>query len=92
MDRKELSRTFTVSNKLGIHARPASLLAKTANQFSADVTISKDGTDVDAKSILGLLMLAAGFGSEVSFRAQGEDAAEALDALEKLISEKFGEE
>jgi len=88
----ELARDYVLLNKLGLHARPASLFVKTASQFQADIKISKDGHVSDGKSILSLLMLAAGQGASLNVCARGEDAVEALDALGTLITSKFGEE
>lgn len=90
---RTVTRTLKVNNRLGLHARPASLLAKTAAKYDADITLSKeDGSDIDAKSIMGVLMLAAVQGTELQIRAEGDDAAEAVDALEQLIKSNFGEE
>lgn len=89
---RKVSRHCVVTNKLGLHARPASLFVKTATGFLANITVAKDGHVSDGKSIIGLLMLAAGQGSSLSISAAGNDAAEAVDALEKLIQSKFGEE
>jgi len=89
---KKIVREYKILNKLGLHARPASLFVKTASGFSSDITISKDGNVSDGKSIIGLMMLAAEQGASLSVTAHGEDAAEALDALGKLITNKFGEE
>ncbi|OGV82143.1 MAG: hypothetical protein A3K18_08405 [Lentisphaerae bacterium RIFOXYA12_64_32] len=91
-DSRKVVRHCVIVNKLGLHARPASLLAKTAGGFQSEITIAKDGHVSDAKSIIGLLMLAAGQGTSLSITARGGDAAEALDALEKLIQTKFNEE
>lgn len=85
-------REFTVVNKLGMHARPSSLFVQTASKFGAEIKVRREKQVIDGKSILGLLMLAAGQGSQLIVSAQGEDAVEALNALEKLISSKFGEE
>lgn len=85
-------REFTILNKLGIHARPAAQFVKTANRFKADVFVEKDGEEVDGKSIMGLMMLAAGHGSVISVSASGPDADEALSAIEELISRKFEED
>ena len=84
--------SFTIRNRLGLHARAAALLVKTANRFAADLTIEKDGVEVNGKSIMGILMLAASRGSKITVRAKGEDGAEALQALGSLIEHKFGEE
>jgi len=73
-----LTREFLVSNKLGIHARPAALFVKTANRFACEIFVEKDGEKVNGKSIMGLMMLAAGPGSKVMVSAQGQDASQAL--------------
>ena len=86
------TQTFTIRNRLGLHARAAALLVKAANKFSAEVTIEKDGVEVNGKSIMGILMLAASKGSKITVKVRGEDAPEALQALGKLIVHKFGEE
>ena len=88
----EATRVFRLDNKLGMHARPASLFVKTANRFSSDITVRADERTINGKSIIGLLTLAAAHGSTLEVRASGEDAEEALDALEELVSSKFGEE
>jgi phosphocarrier protein len=86
------SQTFTIRNRLGLHARAAALLVKTANHFDANVMIEKDGVEVNGKSIMGILMLAASRGAKITVRVEGNDAGEALQTLEKLIENKFGEE
>jgi phosphocarrier protein len=83
---------FTIINKLGIHARPAAQFVKMANRYQADVFVEKDGEEVDGKSIMGLMMLAAGHGSVISVSANGPDADAALAALGDLIARKFEEE
>ncbi len=85
-------QTFTIRNKLGLHARAAALLVKAANHFTADVKIEKDGIEVDGKSIMGILMLAASKGTRITLKAEGKDAAEAMETLGQLIENKFGEE
>ncbi len=85
-------REFTIQNKLGIHARPAAQFVKTASRFQAEVRVEKDGEEVDGKSIMGLMMLAAGNGSVITVSADGSDAESALDALADLIQRKFEEE
>ena len=85
-------RTFTIRNRLGLHARAAALLVKTANRFAADVFIEKDGVEVNGKSIMGILMLAASKGSRITLKADGKNATQVLDTLGKLIEDKFGEE
>jgi len=86
------SQTFTIRNRLGLHARAAALLVKTANGFNANVMIEKDGVEVNGKSIMGILMLAASRGTKITVRVEGNDAGEALRTLGKLIENKFGEE
>lgn len=85
-------RDFTVSNKLGIHARPAAMFVKTANRFTCDIFVEKDGEKVNGKSIMGLMMLAAGPGSKLTVYAEGQDASQALAELESLVQRKFGED
>ena len=88
-----ITKTFCIKNKLGIHARPAGQIVKTASRFSSSIYLSKNGNEVNAKSIMGVLMLEAGFGSEVMLRIEGDDEFEALQALEELIDQnQFGEE
>ena len=86
------SQTFTIRNRLGLHARAAALLVKTANGFNANIMIEKDGVEVNGKSIMGILMLAASRGTKITLRVEGNDASEALQTLGKLIENKFGEE
>ena len=85
-------QTFIIRNKLGLHARAAALLVKTANNYAADITIEKDGIEVNGKSIMGILMLAASRGTKITLKVEGKDAAEALQTLGELIENKFGEE
>jgi len=87
-----MTKDMLVSNKLGIHARPAAMFVKTANRFSCDIFVEKDGEKVNGKSIMGLMMLAAGPGSKLTVHAQGQDASQALTELETLIKRKFDEE
>jgi len=88
----KIKREMTVVNKLGIHARPAAMFVKTANKFDCEVLVEKDGDVINGKSIMGLMMLAAGPGSRILVTAQGDDATKALDDLEALIKRKFDEE
>ncbi len=83
---------LVVSNRFGIHARPAALLVKTASMFKADVTIEKGDMKVSGKSIMGLMTLEAGFGCTVRIVAAGEDAVKTLEAIRKLFEQKFFEE
>jgi phosphocarrier protein HPr len=84
-------REARIVNKLGIHARPAAEIVKTAGRFRSNITIIRDDLEVNAKSIMGVMMLAAEFGSTVTLRAIGDDADAALDALCAVIANKFGE-
>jgi phosphocarrier protein len=87
-----MTKDFLVVNKLGIHARPAALFVKTANRFSCEILVEKDGEKVNGKSIMGLMMLAAGPGSKLIVHATGGDAHQALAEIETLIKGKFNEE
>ena len=87
-----MTRDFQIANKLGIHARPAALFVKTANRFTCDIFVEKDGEKVNGKSIMGLMMLAAGPGSKLTVHAQGHDASQALAEIETLIQRKFDED
>ena len=85
-------QTFTIKNRLGLHARAAALLVKTANKFASEVTIEKDGLEVNGKSIMGILMLAASKGTKITLKVEGRDSVQALQTLGRLIENKFGEE
>jgi phosphocarrier protein len=87
-----LIKELTISNKLGIHARPAALFVKTANRFACEIFVEKDGEKINGKSIMGLMMLAAGPGSKVILHVRGTDAAQAIAELEALVQRKFDEE
>jgi len=87
-----MTKEFLVSNKLGIHARPAAMFVKVANRFTCDIFVEKDGEKVNGKSIMGLMMLAAGPGSKLTVHAEGNDASQALAEIETLIKRKFDEE
>ena len=87
-----VTKEFLVGNKLGIHARPAAMFVKVANRFSCDIFVEKDGEKVNGKSIMGLMMLAAGPGSKLLIHASGPDAPKALAEIEGLIRRKFDEE
>lgn len=84
-------RTVTIVNKNGVHARPAAEIVKTAGKFASNVTIVRDDLEVNGKSIMGVMMLAAECGSEIVLRATGPDADAAVDALAQLVATKFGE-
>jgi len=88
----EISREFTVQNKMGIHARPAAMIVRVANKFNdVDVWVDKDEEQVNGRSIMGLMMLAAGQGSKLRFIAAGPGAEELLGELEELFLRKFEE-
>jgi phosphocarrier protein len=85
-----VSRTFRITNKQGLHARPAAMFVKAASRYASEIWVSKDDDEVNGKSIMGLMMLAAEYGSEVEVRAEGADEREALEDLDRLISGGFG--
>ena len=85
-------QTFTIKNRLGLHARAAALLVKTANKFASELTIEKDGLEINGKSIMGILMLAASKGTKITLKVEGRDSVQALQTLGRLIENKFGEE
>ena len=82
----------TVRNKMGLHARPAALIVSTANKFPCEVTLYKDGQNVNGKSIMGVLMLAAAMGTTVTVHTEGEKAKEAADAIAALFEKGFNEQ
>ena len=82
---------LTISNKLGLHARASAKLTKLASSFRSEVFMSRNDRRVNAKSIMGVMMLAAGKGAEVEIEVAGEDEQEAMSALQRLITDKFGE-
>lgn len=85
-------KEFTIKNRLGIHARPAARFAKTANAFESTIRVQKDGLEVNGKSIMGIMMLAAAQGNIIQVEAEGTDEQEALRALGELIDQKFEED
>ena len=87
-----MERTVTIVNKLGLHARAAAKLVTLASKFAADVRVRKDGREVSGKSIMGVMMLAAAKGSQITLIASGDDAQQALDELDALIARRFDEE
>jgi phosphocarrier protein HPr len=87
-----VTKELMVSNKNGIHARPAAMFVKIASQFKSNIFVEKDGEKVNGKSIMGLMMLAAGPGSKVTVHAEGQDASAAVAELEILMGKKFGED
>ena len=88
----EHSREVRIVNKYGLHARPAAEFVKLANKFSSEVWVAKDDVVVSGKSIMGVMMLAAEYGSMITIRSVGEDAESAVNALCDLVSSRFGEE
>jgi phosphocarrier protein HPr len=84
-------RSVQIVNKHGLHARPAAEVVKSASRFKADITISRDDLEVNGKSIMGVMMLAAEYGATITLRATGPDADDALDALASLVASRFGE-
>ncbi|MGA1167176.1 MAG: HPr family phosphocarrier protein [Burkholderiaceae bacterium] len=86
-----MKRDITVTNKLGLHARASAKLVKCAAGFTSEVWLARGERRVNAKSIMGVMMLAAGMGTALTLEAQGSDAAAALQALEELFADKFGE-
>ncbi len=86
-----IERESQIVNQLGLHARPAAQIVKTASAFKSDIEIVKDGMAVNGKSIMGVMMLAAECGSMIMFRANGEDEAAAVEALAALVGRGFGE-
>lgn len=87
-----IERELIIQNRLGLHARAAAQFVQLANQYSCEIFIEKDGDEVNGKSIMGILMLAAPKGTTILLRTQGDDAQNALDALQALIDDKFGED
>ncbi|HNF87568.1 MAG TPA: HPr family phosphocarrier protein [bacterium] len=87
-----IEREITVINKAGVHARPSAMIVKTASQFDSEVFLSCDGTEVNAKSIMSVMMLAAAQGSVVKIKTEGSDEMQAADAIAALFDSKFNEE
>jgi phosphocarrier protein HPr len=90
--RQTAQREFVVINKLGIHARPAALFVKLANRFTCNILVTKGGEQINGKSIMGLMMLAAGPGSKLLVECEGEDCQQALEEIEALVKAKFNED
>lgn len=87
-----MQKQFTIVNKLGLHARAAAQLVQTANRFCSEVLVEKEGIEVNGKSIMGILLLAAPKGSKISLSVAGEDEQQAMEALATLIEDGFGED
>lgn len=86
-----MEQTFTIINKLGLHARAAAKFVTTASEFSSDITVIRGDRSVNGKSIMGVMMLAAAKGTQITVSAKGDDAEAALNAIEALINDYFGE-
>ncbi|MBN8510420.1 MAG: HPr family phosphocarrier protein [Burkholderiales bacterium] len=86
-----IKKTLTISNKLGLHARASAKLTKLAGSFACDVHLTRNGRRVNAKSIMGVMMLAAGMGSEVELETDGTDEQAAQEAIAVLVNDRFGE-
>lgn len=87
----KVKKTFTIKNELGLHARAAGRIVEVANRYKSRIYLERDGRQVDARSLLGILTLACPRGSKIVIRAEGEDAREAIDDFERLIESRFGE-
>ena len=87
-----ITKEFTITNETGLHARPAALLVKTAAKFKSKIIVSKDGFEVNGKSIMGVMTLAAEKGSQIVVTADGKDEDHALKAISELIENKFNED
>ncbi|MCR5621737.1 MAG: HPr family phosphocarrier protein [Treponema sp.] len=87
-----IEKILTVRNRAGIHARPAALIAQTANKFSAEIIMEKNTTTVNAKSIMGVITMAAGYNTTLTLKVEGSDEKDAAEAIEKLFESKFEEE
>lgn len=87
-----LEKVYTINNRLGLHARPASLFVKTTSRFTSSVKIFKDDREIDGKSIMGLLMLAAGPGTVLTIKADGPDETDVLKALDDLFERHFDDD
>lgn len=87
-----IEKILTVKNRAGIHARPAALIAQTANKFSSEISLEKDSNAVNAKSIMGVITMAAGYNTVLTLKADGADEKEAVDAITQLFESKFEED
>lgn len=92
VEKQSYSKDVTVANTYGLHARPAAEFVKLASQYECEIMVAKDSLEVNGKSIMGVMMLAAERGSRLQIRASGVDAREAVDALVDLVDRQFGEE
>lgn len=87
-----VERILTVQNRAGIHARPAAIIAQTSNKFESEITITKDGATVNAKSIMGVIAMGAGYNTQLTFNFEGPDESEAASVIEELFNSRFEEE
>jgi len=86
-----IQKEVKIINEIGLHVRPASILVEVANKFKSDIWIEKDGQEANGKSIMSILLLSAEKGSKINIKAEGPDAAQAVEALAKVVNNKFGE-
>jgi phosphocarrier protein HPr len=89
---QKIEKDVPIINRLGLHARPAAMFVRIASRYRSEVWVAKEGEEVNGKSIMGLMMLAAGQGSNLRIRCEGPDAAKAMEELEQLISARFNED
>jgi len=89
---QKIEKELTVVNRLGLHARPAAMFVRIASRHRAEIWVSKEGEEVNGKSIMGLMMLAAGQGSKLRIRCEGPDAEKAMEELEELVNARFNED
>jgi phosphocarrier protein HPr len=89
---QKIEKEITIINRLGLHARPAAMFVRIASRYRSEVWVAKEGEEINGKSIMGLMMLAAGQGSKLTIRCEGPDAGKVMEELEELIQNKFSEE
>jgi phosphocarrier protein HPr len=89
---RKVEKEISITNRLGLHARPAAMFVRIASRYRSEIWVSKEGEEVNGKSIMGLMMLAAGQGSKLRIRCDGPDADKAMEELEELINAKFNED
>ena len=89
---QKVEKEISIVNRLGLHARPAAMFVRIASRYRSEIWVSKEGEEVNGKSIMGLMMLAAGQGSKLRIRCDGPDAAKAMEELEELIKARFNED
>lgn len=89
---EKVEKELTIVNRLGLHARPSAMFVRVASRYRCEIWVAKEGEEINGKSIMGLMMLAAGQGSKLRVRAEGADAAEAVKEIEELIASRFNEE